>query len=202
MNILYIIKENIVNEFDIDFGVNNIIPGEEKIEHVNEFDIDFGVNAANERSELEQTQKSAVLRKDKDSDKNNKQFRSEQIDAVLKKFSDTLQDIINSHVEEGNQIYIALLNYKKYNLTNRHSNPRNINTNKNINKNANNTASINNENNIDATCSIHIINRDIDRLSDNYILLLKIVKTSEAAKFITYDELVRLIFLSNKIICW
>ena len=196
MNILYIIKENIVNEFDIDFGVNNIIPGEEKIEHVNEFDIDFGVNAANERSELEQTQKSAVLRKDKDSDKNNKQFRSEQIDAVLKKFSDTLQDIINSHVEEGNQIYIALLNYKKYNLTNRHSSPRNININKNIN-----TAGIKNENNTDASGRDNRIGSDIDCL-DDCILLLNIIKTSKTDKFITYDELVELIFLSDKIISW
>jgi hypothetical protein len=173
MNILYIIKENI----------NNVI------------DINYEEGADNEQSKSEQTQKSAVLCKYPD--KNNEQYKFEQIDAVLKNFPDALQDIMNSHVEDGNQIYIALLNYKKYNLTDRHSNPRNININKNIN-----TVGIKNENNIDASSRNNRIGSDIDCLVDSCILLFNIIKTSKAAKFINYDELVELIFLSDKIISW
>lgn len=172
MNILYIIKENINNEIDIDYEED----------------------ADNEQSKSEQMQKSAALCKYPD--KNNEQYKFEQIDAVLKNFPDALQDIMNSHVEDGNQIYIALLNYKKYNLTNRHSSPRNININKNIN-----TAGIKNENNTDASGRDNRIGSDIDCL-DDCILLLNIIKTSKTDKFITYDELVELIFLSDKIISW
>ncbi|RZD15898.1 MAG: hypothetical protein EVJ46_06790 [Candidatus Acididesulfobacter guangdongensis] len=121
---------------------------------------------------------------------------------IKENLPDTLQDIINSHVEDGNQIYIALLNYKKYNLTNRHSNPRNININKNINKNNIDTAGIKNENNTDARGRDKEIDSDAGCSVDSSILLFNIIKTSKTAKFITYDGLVELIFISDKIISW
>lgn len=176
MNILYIIKENINNEIILNYE---------------EF-------ADNKRSKSEQTQKSAVSRKYPT--QNNEQYKFEQFDTVLKILPDTLQDIINSHVEDGNQIYIALLNYKKYNLTDGLIEPRDINTNKNINKNIN-TVGVKNGDNADASCRNNGIDSDVDRL-ERCIVLLNVIKTSKTAKFITYDELVELIFLSDKIISW
>jgi hypothetical protein len=174
MNILYIIKENINNEVDINYAET----------------------ADNEQTEYEQTQKTVDVRKEPN--KNNEQYKFGQIDAVLKKLPDTLQDIINSHSKDGNQIYIALLNYKKYNLTDRQpGNPQieNINVKdvKDVNTNIN-PIDTKNAKNTDMSGHYNKIENDV--------LLLELIKTYKTVKSITYDELIKLIFFSDKIICW